>query len=177
MRPALERWRKLWLYAGALGNGQPQWQVMQLPYRSGEQWVGLPFTDETHRPPSGRVSLVLHRIASLTADETWAGLLLDEWNEVIPNRAEVTGVAFHYDDPGAEAPQAVLVAVPPHREGNWDLETLIAILNETLDLAQIRAVDGDVLGPLAQVLPAIVLATNSANDTVSTDFSYSRRMD
>ena len=81
------------------------------------------------------------------------------------------------DDPGAEAPQAVLVAVPPRREGNWDLETLLAILNETLDMARIRAVDSDVLGPLAQVLPAIVLATNTANDTVSTDFGALRRLD
>ncbi len=177
VRPALERWRKLWLYAGALGTGQPQWQVMQLPFRSGERWVGLPFTSEVQRPLSGRVSLILHRTASLKAAQTWAGLLLDEWNEVIPNRAEVTGVAFHYDDPGAEAPQAVLVAVPPRREGNWDLETLLAILNETLDMAQTRAVDSDVLGPLAQVLPAIVLATNTANDTVSTDFSALRRTD
>jgi hypothetical protein len=37
-------------------------------------------------------------------------LLLDEWTELIPNEREDAGVVFHYDSPGAEAPQAVLIA-------------------------------------------------------------------
>ena len=96
------------------------------------------------------------------------GLLVDEWNEIIPFPAEQTALAFHYDDPGAEAAQAVLIAVPPTDAANWDLETLLDTLNETLDLAKLRAVDGELL-PFGQLLPAIYMASNPRTDTVSTD--------
>lgn len=39
--------------------------------------------------------------------------LLDQWTEVVPAVDHTTTVAFHHDAPGARAPQAVLVAVPP----------------------------------------------------------------
>jgi hypothetical protein len=181
VRPPLERWRKMWLYAGALGGKQAELDVVQLPYKDGEQWVALLFDSEEKRPPSGRISLALYRPdkPNPAANATWTGLLLDEWTELIPNKTELTGITFHYDDPGAEAAQAVLLAVPPRTEGHWDLETLIAILHETVDLAKIRAIDGELLGALGQVLPAIALAANTAtpSDTVSTDFRPLRRKD
>ena len=65
--------------------------------------------------------------------------MLDEWTELIPNREESTAVAFHYDDPGAEAPQAVIVAVPPDAAETWTLDTVLAVLRETLELARLRA--------------------------------------
>jgi hypothetical protein len=54
----------------------------------------------------------------------------------------------------------------------WDLGSLVAILNETLDLAKIRAVDGELLGELGQILPAIYLTDSTADVTVRTDFSW-----
>jgi hypothetical protein len=105
------------------------------------------------------------------------GLLLDEWTELIPNREESTELAFHYDDPGAEAPQAVLVAVPPDNAENWSLDTVIAVLRETLELARLRAVDGDLLGVLSQLLPATYLAANSQADTVAVKFKDTLKKD
>jgi hypothetical protein len=64
-----------------------------------------------------------------------------------------------------------LLAVPPTDAANWDLETLLDTLNETLDLAKVRAVDGE-LHPLGQLLPAIYLADNPLRDTVSTDLTH-----
>jgi hypothetical protein len=171
VRPALGRWRMIELYAGAFGAPTPRVDVAQLPHVAGARWVALPFASEAERPPSGRVSLLLNRAATPAAQAEWVGVLLDEWTELIPARSELTGVAFHYDDPGAEAPQAVLVAVPPGDTTVWDVDTLVDIVNETLDLAKLRAVDGELLGALGQVLPAIYLAANSAGETVSTDFS------
>jgi hypothetical protein len=104
------------------------------------------------------------------ANAQWVGLLLDEWTELIPNREESTALAFHYDDPGAEAPQAVLIAVAPDNAENWSLDTVIAVLRETLELAKLRAVDGDLLGVLSQILPTTYLAANSRLDTVAVDF-------
>ena len=63
----------------------------------------------------------------------------------------------------------MLVAVPPKNADRWDSESLVATLNETLDLAKIRAVDGELLGRLGHLLPAIYLAANAANDTISSN--------
>ena len=111
------------------------------------------------------------------ANASWAGLLLDEWTELIPNADEATAVAIHYDDPGAEAPQAILVAVPPDDATNWTLDTVTDVLRETLQLARLRAVDGDLLGDLSVLLPATYLAANPRSDTVSAVFTGLLRSD
>ena len=170
VRPPLGCWRKLRLYAEALGAQIASFEVAQLPHVDGERWIGLPFATEDDRPPSGRLSLVLHRPVAPSGGAEWAGLLLDEWTEVIPNKEETTGIAFHYDDPGAEAAHTVLLAVPPTSATTWELDTLVDTVNETLDLAKLRAVDGDLLGMLGQLLPAVYLASNAANETVASDF-------
>ena len=53
---------------------------------------------------------------------------------------------------------------------------LAAIVNETLDLAQIRPVDNDKL-PLGQLVPAICLASNLQNYVVSTHVDLNARQD
>jgi hypothetical protein len=171
IRPPMARWRRLGLYAEAAGAPLGI-EVAQLPFQAGEPWIGLPIAGA--RPPSGRVSLVLRRVAAPAATAAWAGLLIDEWTEVIPNERELTGIAFHYDNPGAEAPQAVLLAVPPTAAARWDEATALDILHETLDLAQLRTVDGQAVGGLGQLLPTILLAANQQRDTVSTDFTMLR---
>lgn len=178
VRAPLGRWRKLSLYADALGDypqtlegGVERFAVAQLPHAENESWVALKFMDEKDRPPSGRVSIALYRHVNPATDGAWAGLLLDEWNEVIPNPKEMTAFAFHYNDTGAEAPQAVLLAAPPTDAMTWDLDTLIDILRETLEMAKLRAIDSRLLPEMNQILPAIYLTTNAANDAISTDLS------
>jgi hypothetical protein len=168
VRTGLATWRHLSLLAGALGGPPLSLTLAQLPHAADARWVGLPFSSEEERPPSGRVSLMMHRAVTPASSGPWVGLLVDEWNEIIPRASEDTAVAFHYDDPGAEAAQTILIAVPPTQAANWDLDTLLDTLNETLDLAKLRAVDGELL-PLGQLLPAIYLASNPRRDTVSTD--------
>src|SRR5262249_20325861 len=142
VRAPLGRWRRLRLFGEALGAPAATFDVAQLPHVDGARWVALPFTNQADRPPGGRVSLVLHRPVTPAVTDPWYGLVIDEWPEVIPNAIEHTGLAFHYDDPGAEAAQAVLLAVPPDAT-KWDFDSLAAIVNETLDLARMRAVDGE----------------------------------
>lgn len=179
VRAPLGRWRMLTLMAGALGSPNAPSTVAQLPHVPGERWVALPF-DGTPRPSSGRLSLVLQQASPANSDGPWAGLLLDEWTELIPSTSELTAIAFNYDDPDSEAPQAILIAVPAAPggiDGHWDLPSLIDTLRETLDLAKIRAVDSELLGALSQLLPAIYFATNPRDETVSTDFSTRRIAD
>ena len=184
VRQALVRWRKLATYAQIFGSASLDFDVVQLPFSPGASWVALPFADEEHRPPPGRLSIVMHRAAQPAANAAWAGFVIDEWSEVIPGESEQTAVAFHYDDPGAEAPQVILVGVPPAmqavRRGDervlvaeraWDFDSIVAMIRETLQLAKIRAVDLEMVGVLGQLLPAVYLASNAAEETVSTNLT------
>ena len=79
-------------------------------------------------------------------------------------------IAIHYDDPGAEAPHCVLIAVPPDGAAQWTLDTAVDVLRETLEMARLRCVDGDRLGVLSALLPATYLAANARFDTIAVRF-------
>jgi hypothetical protein len=179
VRPPLDRYHRLSMLQRALGGTPSALTVTQVPHVPGAGWIALPFPDEDHRPPSGTLGLALLGANGPLpgAVDSWAGLLIDEWTELIPNTEEATAVAIHYDDPGAEAPQAILVAVPPDEAAHWTLERVTGVLRETLLAARLRAVDGDLLGSLSQILPAAYLAANPRADTVSATFAAHLRQD
>ena len=164
VRANLARWRSMWLYGQAFGAPAPALEVAQLP--PADVWAGRPGADVT----SGTLSLIVHRPDGAAPDGGWAGLIVDEWTETIPSAAADTALSFRYESPVAEAPQAVLLAVPPSATAAWDTDTLLDTIRETLTLAKIRAVDSSLLDGLRPFLPAIFLSSNTANDTVSTSF-------
>jgi hypothetical protein len=107
-------------------------------------------------------------------------LAVDEWVEVIPADTETTGVAVHFDAPGATAPQAILVAVSPDARAKWSSDLVEDTLAETLALARLRMVDLEALHPsdpdaltdIGQLLPASLLATNAqSGDAIATDLT------
>jgi hypothetical protein len=170
VRDGASRLDRLLMYGEALGGGTLKLKVGQLPYKEKDRWVALPFTPD--RPiTGGRLSLVAHLTADIDFQKPIAGLVIDDWGEVVPNQKENTGLAFHFDRPGSCAPQAILLAVTPKDQQEWDLETLEAVLLETMDLARLRAVDPDALGEVGHFLPALYFAANIAGDTVATDFT------
>ena len=152
-------------YAEAMTeNDAMRLAVGQLPASPGDRWVALPFAGSV---PAGRVSFA----ASLplgVLQGAFCGLLVDEWAEVVPAAETTTAVTFHYDAPGARAPQAILLATPPD-EQDWTLEALEETVLQTLELAQARLVDLDSLKTAGQYLPAIQLALNLRGATVATD--------
>ncbi len=180
VRRPLALWQRVARYARCIGTPVAPFDLAQLPDEPGAQWVGLPFAPDK-APKARRTSLALFRAGTAApppAAQPWVGLMIDEWTEIIPSTEETTGIGFHYDDPGAEAGQAVLLAVCPTNAAQWDADALESVLLETFDLAQIRAVHADVpasidvpgVPDLAQLLPAIYLASNAAGDTVDTRF-------
>jgi hypothetical protein len=169
VRPALDAWRRLMLYTGALEQPPADFELAQLPFQAGARWAALPFAPD--RPSAGIVSLALHRPVKPATNQVWAGMFLDDWTEVIPDEVETTAVGFHYDDPGAEAGQAVLLVIPPGEAQTWDITTFANVLNETADLAKVRAVDLELLPALGQLLPAIYLATDLEDNTISTNLA------
>src|SRR5262249_13377139 len=101
---------------------------------------------------------------------------VDDWVEVLPAAQQITGLSFHYDDPIARAPQAILLAVRPDDFPEWTYETVEGSVLEALNLARLRAVDPDALGALGHYLPELYFASNAGGpqpDAVSVDFNIS----
>jgi hypothetical protein len=158
-------------YAEALNAGEKlKLTIAQLPYSPDDRWVGLG-PKSGQNLPGGKLSLVVQSSTPVDVRQPLAGLLIDEWVEVVPSATETTGVALQYDHPSAAPPQTILVAVPPEVDLPWTVWSLQQVLLETLDLARIRAVDPDALDEVGHYLPALYFACNTAGDTVSTDFT------
>ena len=146
-----------------------QFEVAQLPAAAGDKWVALPGANST-----SRLSLVAFSPAPVAAGASFAGLMIDEWTEVLPASQQITGVSFQYTDPVARPPQSILLAVKPDAFPEWTMEAVEGSVLEALELAKIRAVDPDALGALGHYLPALYFAFNSGGpsvETVSTDFN------
>ena len=164
-------------YAEALNTGENlKLTVGQLPHKPDEpgqppdRWVGLALK-AGQQIAGGRLSLVMQASRAVDPQQPLAGLLIDEWVEIIPNAKETTGVAFQFNPPDSFAPQSILLAVPPVPDKPWTVGDLQRVLLETLDLARLRAVDAEALDQTGHYLPALYLAFNASNDTVSTDFA------
>jgi hypothetical protein len=168
VRPGLEQWRRMRLFANALGAPPVSWDVVQLPYSSQAPWCALPFSAGAG-PSSGTVSIAVNRPWKTAPARKWAGLLIEEWSELIPAAVQQTGIAFHYPAPRSEAPQAVLLAVPPTNAAAWSTAVLADVVRETFELARIRLLTPDLLSSFSQLLPATSLTVNSAGDGLSTN--------
>jgi hypothetical protein len=146
-----------------------QFKVAQLPSVAGDKWFAL-----SDSKSASRLSLVAFTPSPVTAGAAFAGLMIDEWTEVLPSSQQTTGVSFQYSDPGSRPPQAILLAVKPDAFPEWTMEALEGSVLEALDLAKIRAVDPDTLSALGHYLPALYFAYNTGApsiETVSTDFN------
>ncbi len=168
MRPELDPLAGLLTHAEAEGaDVAAQLGVVQLPHRPGSSWLALPFGD-SGPPPHGSVGLVLHSWQPVNLTRAFAGLVVDGWTETIPADKETTAVSFHYDAPGARAPQAVLLAVHPARNPEkWSFETLLDTVNEAADLAQLRTLSSAELAPMGSFLPALYLPDDYTHDVPS----------
>jgi hypothetical protein len=158
-------------YAEALNAGEKlKLTVAQLPYSPDDRWVGLALKSGQSMP-GGKLSLVVQSSAPIDVRQPLAGILIDEWVEVVPSATETTGIVLQYDHPSSAPPQTILVAVPPEVGLPWTVWSLQQVLLETLDLARIRAVDPDALDDVGHYLPALYFACNTEGHTVSTDFT------
>jgi hypothetical protein len=159
---------------GGLATDPAGFALAQLPHRPGQRWLALPEAAADDKSPQGvggEVAIFAHITAALDATKPLAGFVCDEWTEMIPNDVETTGVTFHYDAPAARPPQMVILAVPPDPNApQWNLQTLLDTVDETLRLAQLRMVgpkDIEVLH--SNLLPAVYLPHNFTKDVPSVD--------
>lgn len=174
VREKMRHLENLTFLAEALGTSAPDLQPLQLPYSPNASWMALEF------PPAARDKLerelllyTAHYAQAFDKTKPQCGLLLDEWTEVVPADTETTGVAFHFDKPNAEPPQAILLALPAQFTGAWKWDDLVDTLQETLDLARSRAVEPQQLDQtaLSVFLPATIMATTWRPITIAADLS------
>jgi hypothetical protein len=157
VRPAAASLSSTLLLADVLGGTATSANALQLPHGDDEPWLGVELPAD-YDPPSDKLSLALFGADNLALPAgASVGLVVDQWDESIPDASQLTGVAFNYDQPDAMPPQSLLLAVPPHRTGSWVLEDLVQTLHDTLELAKNRAVELDHLhgDVYAQLLPAV----------------------
>jgi hypothetical protein len=171
VRPGAARLDTALMVAEALsGQLLMQFKVAQLPAAANDKWIVLPGATS-----SSRLSLVAFTPTAVTVGASFAGMIIDEWTEVLPSPQQITGVSFQYPDPMSRPPQSILLAVKPDDFPEWTLEAVEGSVLEALDLAKIRAVDPDSLNALGHYLPALYFAFNTGApkvETVSIDFNH-----
>jgi hypothetical protein len=170
VREKMHAWERLTLLGAAVGRREPDLVPAQFPYDDGDPWLALEIPD-THISDGDRLMYTAHYPESFETSGPQCGILLDDWTDVVPAPGETTGIAFNFDRPGAEPPQAMLLVTPPERTGSWRWDDVVAAVNETLDLAKMRAVEPEQLErtPYAQLLPATVMTATPRPITISTD--------
>ncbi|MET8863815.1 hypothetical protein ABZW11_12730 [Nonomuraea sp. NPDC004580] len=163
------------LLGDLLGWDEPELVPIQLPYRQNDTWLGMTFAPGAAVDEDRLLFTAHYAPEPLLGGNLHSGLLLDEWTEVIPADKETTAITLHYDNPGSEPPQAMLLVTPPARTGAWNGDDVIAAITETLDLARTRAVEpGHLDGTAyAHLLPATVLSATRQPITISTDLAIS----
>jgi len=137
-------------------------KIAQLPYKEDGRWMGLPFENDDEKP-QGTISLVtFDQNEEISFVEGIYGIILDGWLEMIPNKEETTGLAYHFNQPNSEPPQTILLSISPELEegGKWKWSNLENSILDTLKLAKIRAIDYDALQGMGDMLPGLYLPTN-----------------
>jgi len=108
--------------------------------------------------------------AGLDLGQPFGALVIDEWNELLPQETETTGVSYHYDAPNTEPPQSLLLAVSDRalESNGWTWDQLVGCAEQALEMAKIRAVTPDQLRktPLDVVLPATYSADAATPATI-----------
>lgn len=117
-----------------------QWPVRQASAANPVDWVGARMLeDDVHTGHSSLLACGLSR--DTTPPDELAGLIIDQWEEVVPARRTMLGIAARAPAPPARAPQAALLAVPPAPRTSWTTEVVADLIGDTIDLAAARSVD------------------------------------
>jgi hypothetical protein len=169
VRPTMRSWEQTVLLAGSLGVAEPALTPIQLPFETSAAWVALEYPPD-YVLDSDRLLYTAQYAAAFDKTQRQCGLLLDEWTEVVPATTRDTGITFDFDRPDNEPPQSILLVTPATASGTWQWDDLVGALNETLDLAKVRAVEPGQVDETAyaRFLPATVLAVTTYGISIST---------
>ena len=151
-----------------------QGSPIQLPYRDNDTWLAVEFKEGTSILHD-TLSIVQYNPQGFNPAAEQAGVLIDAWTEIIPNKEEVTGITFNYNQPNSVPPQALLLTVTPEQTGHWKWDNLVASILDTIDRAKRRAIEPDhvdVMNGISTLLPATLTEFTTAKNGISLDYSY-----
>jgi hypothetical protein len=166
VRPDLGKYTETLLVGDATGSSPGAGRSLRIAQLAASgtpgtaTWLGLALPPATASPDQPVTDVVLDAPSGYAGSDSVAGLVVDEWVEQVPRRNDdgsatiTTGVAVNANAPGARAPQAILLAVTPDGS-RWSTDGLVALLNETRELAGLRAVTLERIATPSPVLPAI----------------------
>jgi hypothetical protein len=177
VREKMRHWEQLLMVVPALGKTAPELLPMQLPFLAGDRWVGLDFS-AGYQIDRDRLLYTAHYAVPFQKTQRQCGLLLDEWTEVIPATKETTGIAFNYDRPNSEPPQAMLLVTPAAFTGAWQWLDLVDALNETLEMAKRRAVEPVHVDATAyaRFLPATIMAVTLYQISIAANLAVNNKV-
>lgn len=172
VRPMLRAWEATVLLAGAFERPEPALLPIQLPFEADAPWLAMEFPPD-YVLDGERLLYTSHYSTPFDGAARQCGLLLDEWNEVIPAPDRTTGLAFNFARPDNEPPQAILLVTPATANGAWQWDDLVGALNETLDLTKLRAVEPAHVDATAyaRFLPATVMASTMHGISIATNLA------
>ena len=172
VRPTVRAWESAVAISNAFGGDSMALTPAQFPYKAGEPWLAMQF-DPKDLPDSDRVLYTAFYATPFAAGARQCGLLIDEWNELIPATTHTTGLTFNFNRPENEAAQAILLVTPATASGTWVWDDLVGALNETLDLAKKRAVEPTQIDstPYAPLVPATAMAVTLYGISIGTSLS------
>ena len=167
VRPAVTQLQRLRDYTEILIPEHLALTVAQLPFADDStRWAGLPGVPAEH----GAISLLALTSTPYDPAQPMTGLFIDTWDELIPANTQTTGLAFNFNAPNSEPPNAILLATPADPSQPWSTDELLENVKTLVETLPFRAAQFKLPG-LGHFLPAAFFAFNPENDTVSTDFS------
>ena len=121
---------------------------MQIPIIGDKPvWLGIEVGSEDYVGDAFTYMVVQPTNFPLPEDEKplMAGIVLDHWIERIPYKEQTAGLTFNFDQPDAEAPQALLLAVSTKDNFNnyWSEDMLLRTVRSTMHLVKSRSVEPD----------------------------------
>jgi hypothetical protein len=171
VRDKMRHFEQVSALSATFGGDELALLPIQLPFSASDQWLALEL--DATQPLSGERLLYTAHYSGAATGGTACGLLLDEWTEVIPSRTETPAMAFHYDRPGAEPPQAWLLVTPTRSDGRWQWDDIVDAVNETLALSRLRTVEPQQIDeePYATLLPATMSAVTLYGVSIAANLS------
>jgi len=173
VRPNMHTFATVLMLGETFNQESQPCRPLQLPYRANDTWLSIEFAEGT--------SIVHDTIAMMQClpqgfqpAGVQSGLLIDEWTETLPQKEEVSGITFNFDQPNSMPPSAILLAVTPTITGNWKWDDLAATVLDTLERAKLRAVEPDILdsmgGGFSTLLPATISEFSTSGNGISLDY-------
>ena len=127
-----------------------QWPMAQPPKNADSMdWIGGPLTEDDvyigHFSliaigtwPTTTPSQNTSRNTSQNTNRAIVGLLIDAWEEVLPDHSADLGLTVDTPSPASRPPQTVLVAVPEQTDTPWTPQNLLNTIEQAITIAHTR---------------------------------------